>query len=236
MKYKKRVYAFYDNIRFEDFSQSQQLQFAGVANDNPETPITIKATNSKVSGYKEYKVTFDEKKNKSGYFLTPDYEHQHFDHYFVKNSFKAYANEIVVLFDCSYKITDAMLAIINGLISSGKNNQKRNPNVILQKRDIDLYKVAIKTKMIGAWFSFENIANMKTTGTFGPDVNESELYQDLKKQGGKLKAINVLVTYKNSEYTVIISQNGSIAIQNNTTFEESLEIVEYVLSNLIRSS
>lgn len=238
-KPKRRVYSFYINHNFSEWTEPKQLSTYIDGKQN-QTKI-IQSDKQAQDNYICYDIQYDHRINKEGYFIKSDgTDYFSFDYYFKKNRFNAYQQKKshgYVLFDSSYKDVDNMLKSISGYMS--KNGKKTKSNIdspiLLQKPDVNLKKVIEKAKIIGAWFDFGEVSidHMKTSATFGLNVNESELFQQLTDDGGVLTAVTIKLDYNLREYGIIISTNGSITIQNNTQFKESIELTEYILDHLI---
>lgn len=157
------------------------------------------------------------------------------DHYYEKLNFRAYLRESIVLFDKSYHIVDdfinslgAFLPPINKLSKS-----KCESKIILEKFNIDMKNIIKKSKLIGAWFNYENMQNLKSSAAFGNNVDQSMLYTTLEKNGGKLSSVVISLEFSAITHTVIISRNGSIAIMNNIDKLTAIALADYIIKEII---
>lgn len=90
-------------------------------------------------------------------------------------------------------------------------------------------------EMNGAWFANLKKAHLKTAAFFGPHVNKSDEYKEAAKEGN-ISSINIyFINNKKKEYSISISQKGSIVLYDHfATIEEELDLVLQIYERLIK--
>jgi hypothetical protein len=241
-----RVFSFYKVINFSDYIQPKQMGFDSILLDGKDRPTTIKKT-KKHGDYEQYLIEFDYKQkiHSNSYFIgeyfdevsstIKKYKYVDFDHYYQRYSFNGYIKKDRVLFAKSYKVVEVLIHSL-GAFKVGPNKPQKSKcddKLLLEKYDINMTNIIKKSEIIGAWFSYDNIMNLKSGAAFGKEVDQSMIYKQLEKNGGKLSSIVVGITFKQNTYTVIISKNSSISIRQATDIDLGLELVDYIINEII---
>lgn len=88
----------------------------------------------------------------------------------------------------------------------------------------------------GAWISDLKGAHLKTAGYFGPYVNLSEEYKETAEEGNVSSMVIQFISSKDgNEYTITLSNKGSIYVSNNLeSIEDELDLVLEVYRKLIK--
>lgn len=231
------TYSFYRVNLFEDYVHTEELSFPY---DDETASRKDNISISKVSTgneYDIYDIVFDEKRKINGYFsiiedgFTPDYKE--ISSVYIPHRFRAYhyRRDGYILFDVSYKVADIFLKEINGFA----NSKVKNPCVSLEKYIILLDQVLSKWSVEGIWLKFNNKLNLRSTGLFGENVNESPNVKILKNEGGKTNSVIIKYIFKEFSYTLTVSSNSSISIRNSIIKDDSLLLARTLVDEILNS-
>ena len=234
-----RVFSFYKLFKFDVYTQYENESFLSETRVENVTKVEFLKLSKKI---KIYKVAFDYYKTyPNAYIPKPsnidfDIDHSYIPvtNVFFKNQFKAFvdSDSEIVIFDCSYKLSDKFLNSIHSLKTI--NNKISKSSIFLEKYEIDLKKIRRYHDKIGIWYTFDGkILNTTSTGVFGVDVEHSRIKMQIEEQGGRQTALVLRIEFNSELITAIVSANGSISISTATTFDEAFSITNSIISELI---
>lgn len=241
---KKRSYSFYKLIYFDEYTKHIPQSFGFEPNQYPENPTTIKKNNSMTTKeYDVYDIIYDEKVFAEGYSSvfnssTNLYENYPFEFYFRENKFKAFVfkSKGYVLFNDSYKITIPFLKSLGALIDFNGIKPKTNceGSILLERINFEPMTSAKRVPGVhGAWWQVDNVAYLSSQATFGKNVPNSATYKELEKSGSKITSFNFPYNFNGTDYTLILSKNGSLAILTKSTLIDSLLLCSRIVETLV---
>ncbi|WP_353096402.1 hypothetical protein [Tissierella praeacuta] len=215
------------NSNIDNYSTSSQRGVDGLQDNAPHTSFSKKDMQI-LKGFIKYDLTCETEYKKKGRAYGVD---DIFDRFIlIEENLFYYDQENEILILSSNK----------DVFNKFYNDMKDRKNFSVEKIEVNFQEIIKNINALGIqgiWLGeIPDEINVTTLSMFGFNIEDSDKYNQLLKEGAKIKNLSLVYDYRGTQERIMITRDGGVILYKSMEESEALLLVKDVYTNMLSSN